>query len=222
MTTLFTDLFDEFLNTEISSLDLSKYTPPQLSNYLSILLKRAREEFFNFAFMNSGNQIPKMQDCVEFLSEEYDFSYTGSTFTTVLNPIPNSGSSFYIVVDDIQTTNYVYDGNGNLTINGMTNINHSISIIAYINGQFNQDLTFIEKSILIDWMGVLFQKDKIHEQKLFNLAIYGRDDSMGNQGNHIRALQGSYEYDRKSVIQKMISYTYLNDPNKLLGLGGKG
>lgn len=224
MATLFSDLFNEFLQTEVNSVDLAtKYTQPQLSNYLSILLKRAREEFFSFANINPPSTIPKMQDCIEFWSQEFNFTLTGATPTTTLNPIPNTGSLFYITVDGVATTNYTYtSGTGSITINGMSSSSHSIDIIAYVNGQFNQTLSFVEQGITIDWMGVIYQKDKIKQQRLFNLAITGRDDGMASQANHIRALQATYEYDRNKIMQRMYEYTYLSDPNKLSGMGGKG
>jgi len=232
MATLFIDLFDEFLQTEVSSLDLAKkYTQPQLSSYLSTLLKRAREEYYNFAIINPPSIIPKMQDCVEFWSQEYDFTYTGTSFTTIINPFPPIGSLYYIAVDGVavsnsscdDTDNASYDNtSGNLTVNMIRNTTHSVNIIFWLDGQFNQDLSLVEGGIIVDWLGVLFQKDKIREQKLYNLAITGRDDGMASQANHMRALQTTYAYDRKAIIQRMVDYTYLNDPNKLFGLGARG
>lgn len=225
MATLFTNIFDEFLQTEVSSITLSLYTPPQLSNYLSILLKRSREEFFQYALINPPSTIPKMQDCSEYWSEEYTFILTSATPTTTLNPIPVSGSLYYVTVDGVVVlnNNITYNsGTGNITISGMSNGSHSIDAIFYQNGQFNQTLSMEEIGIILDWMGVISQKNKIREEKLQALAIYGRDSQFGNQGNHIRELQKVFEYDRKSVIQRMLNYTHLSDPNKLSGMGVKG
>jgi len=63
LATLFSDLFNDFLQTEVSSIDLAtKYSQTQLTNYLTILLKRAREEFYNYVYNNGISVINKMDD----------------------------------------------------------------------------------------------------------------------------------------------------------------
>ena len=225
MITEFTEIFDEFLDTEIDSFDISKYSPPTLSKYLSNLLKRAREQVYNLLYKNSVIDINKMDDVVEFSNNEYDFSYTGITFTTTLNPIPILNSDFYITVDNQETniSDYIYDSTlGQITINNMTNALHSINIISYINGHFNQNLSLIEKGILVDWMGVFFLKDKIKSQRLYNITVYGVDYPEKSQANHLKALESIYNENKHDAEVKTLEYTYRNDPTNLHDLGARG
>lgn len=155
MTTPFSDLFNDFLQTEVSSIDLAtKYTQTQLTNYLTVLLKRAREDFSSYALINPPSTIPKMSDI------------------------------------DINNT------------------------------QFNQNLSLVESGIIVDLMGLVFLRDKIKEQKLYQQMIYG-EIKMYSQGQHLRELSNIYENSRKEVYQKIITYTYLSNPNPK-GLGAKG
>ena len=152
MATLFSDLFNEFLQTEVSSIDLAtKYTSEQLTDYLTVLLKRAREEFYQYVYNNDSNTINKMDDI------------------------------------DIDNT------------------------------QFNQDLSLVESGILTDLLGLIFLRDKIKEQRLFQQAIYG-EVKMYSQGQHLRELSNIYENSKKDVYQKMINYTYLSAKDKNKGL----
>ena len=156
LATLFSDLFNEFLQTEVSSIDLAtKYTEIQLTNYLTILLKRAREEFQQYVYNNAPITINKMDD------------------------------------------------------------------IDVANTQFNQDLSLVESGLIVDLMGMIYLKDKIREQKLIQMAIYG-DVKMYSQANHIKSLSDIYENSRKEVYQKIITYTYLSNKDNLSGLAGKG
>lgn len=222
-TTTFTSLFDSFLTTEISSLDILKYNPPQLSKYLSSILLRSRQEVYNLIYSPSNVIINKMDDVIEFYYNEYVFTYNGISFTQVLSPIPNAGSSFYITIDNIQTTSFTFDIPTNtLVISGMTNVLHSIDIIAYKDGQFNQTLSLVEQGILLDWMSVEFLKDKIKEQRLYSIAIYGKDFNEKSQANQLGALQKIYNDMRHDVITKCLEYTYRNNPLKYQGFGGRG
>lgn len=226
MATLFQTLFDEFLETEINSLDLSKYSPPYLSRYLTKLLTRAREEFYNLAYSNSGYTNNKMDDIVDFYNREYNFFVSSTpTESFLLSPNPVNGSEFYITNNDVElnSTDYIYnEETGIITINNLTEIDSEIIIISFKNGQFNQTLNLIEKSILIDWMGVIVQKDKIKEQKLYNMSLYGRDEGMGSQANHLKSLQNGYKEDRKNIETKTIEYTFRNSPDNLQGMGARG
>lgn len=223
MATLFKTLFDDFLSTEVNSLNLGNYSPPQLSNYLSILLKRSREEFYNYAYISGNSTIFKMDDVIEFYNQEYLYTFTGVTFTTTLSPLPNSGVSFYITVDGIATTNYTYiTSTGVLTLSNMSNLFHNIDVIAFLDGQFNQSLSLVEQGILTDLMATTFLKDKIKEQKLYNMALTGKDEGIKSQANHLIALNKIYREDKKDIEQRMYVYTYQSNPNQLKGLGAKG
>jgi hypothetical protein len=223
MPTLFNDIFDDFLETEISSINISNYSPPYLSNYLTKILKRSREEFYNMVFPNNGNILNKMDDIVDFYSEEYSFAVsTIPSEDFILTPIPETDSIFYVVVDDVETTDYVYDNIDTITINGLVDIGSVVDVIVYKNGQFNQTLTLIESSILIDWMGVIFMKDKIKEQKLYNQSIHGREEGMFSQANQLLALQKLYKDIRYDTEKKTLEYTFRNDPDKLIGFGKRG
>jgi hypothetical protein len=216
MSTLFTDIYDSFLETEVTSRDLLKYNPPLLSKYLNNLLERARSEFYNLAYSNPPNVNNKMEDITLFYLKDYtEESFNNSSLTVqLLNDTPID-SLFYITVNDDITTNYSYDSDTKIiTISELdTEITSNIVIYAYRNGIFNQTLTLIEKDILVDWMGVIYLKDKIKTQKLYNQSIYGKSEGQYSQANHLKELQSIYNDNKKSIITKTIEYTYRNAPD---------
>lgn len=222
--TKFEDLFDLFLDTEINSFDLSRYSPPRLAKYLSNLLKRARGECYNLVYSSDISGLSnKMTNCVDFSYNDYSFSFIGVTFNQVLNPTPTS-NNFYITVNGASTTNFSYDSIlGIITINGLSNtIVNNIEITSYENGHFNDDLTLIEQEIMVGWMGCIYLKDKVKEERLTKIAIYGKDYSQKSQGNHLMALEKTYRDNRKEMEEKTYEYTYRNNPNGFSGFGGRG
>lgn len=217
--TLFSDLFDIFLETEVTSKDLLKYNPPLLAKNLSLLLKRARSEFYNLAFPNPPSVINKMDDIINFYMENIEQNSTGvnSIQIQLLLETPTD-PQFFIEVNGNYTSNYIYDSLLKIvTINGLNpSLNNLIDLYCYKDGAFNQTLSLIEEDILVDWMGVVFLKDKIKTQKIYNQAIYGKDEGLYSQANHLKELQNTYNENRKAVITKSIEYTYRNITDKTL------
>lgn len=224
MSTSFEVLFDEFLNTEINSLTLSQYTPPTLSRYLTILLTRAREEFYNLVYSNSSSINNKMDDVIDYYSQEFNFTVVASTPTNIFNlsPLPKSGSNLYVTVNNVEITNYTYNSTtGNIQMDNLS-VGSEVQVVAFLNGQFNQTLSLIERGILTDWLGCLFLKDKIKQERLYNQAIFGKDEEMTSQANHLKSLNDIFNDALKNVKTKTFEYTYRNNPDHLSQLGAKG
>lgn len=220
MATQFSDLYDEFLQTEVEDTKLQSRTPDYLSFYLALLLKRARERFRDLAYRNSGFQLLKMEDVVESVRQTYDFSATGTSTTQTLSPAPPANAEFYVTVNNVVTTSFTFDsGTNEITITNMPNQTNTIYVGTYTDGQFNQTLNLTENGIIIDLMGNEYLKDKNKAEKHINQRVYGRDYGMHSQASHIKSITETYDLFDKRIAQRINLYTYRQSPDNLERLG---
>ena len=220
MATQFSDIYDEFLQTEVEDTKLQSRTPDYLSFYLALLLRRARERFRDLAYQNSGFELLKMEDVVESVRRTYDFSATGTSVIEILDPAPPTDAEFYVTVNSIATTSFTFNsGTNEITITNMPNQENTIYVGAYTDGQFNQDLNLTETGIVVDLMGNEYLKDKNKAEKHINQRVYGRDYGMHSQASHVKAIAETYDLFDKRIAQRINLYTYRQSPDNLEGLG---
>lgn len=225
--TYFENIFSIFLDTEVFSVDMALYTPPALFKYLTALLSRARGELNKFLYDNPNKNvnISKMEDIVDFTVYDYKYNFFGNVFNEKIVPKPEKGSFFYIVLDNgIVIENYIYDDDsGKLFLELEEDIEskHSLFIQAYRNGFFNQKLNSSEIDLVIEGMGVYFMKDKIKNQKIYDQAIFSKDNNMHSQANHLTALKKANKEDYDQWKQNAYVYTYQHSPDNLSKLAVK-
>ena len=211
MATPFTEIYDQFLETEIDDGSFALYTDDLFYKKLNSLLTRGREKFRDIIIANTGDITNKAEDVNDLQRQTYNLTFTGVSNTFTLNPAPPVGSDFYVSVNDVETTTFTFTAPDQLEITDMPNQENSIYVGAYVNGQFNQTLNLTEKGLFVDLMGLYYLKDKIKKETLIVHAVEGRDYShSGTQGNHIRALKETFEFTTKEVEQDIIMYAYRN------------
>lgn len=211
MATPYTEIFDQFLETEIDDGSFALLTDDLLYKRLTTLLDRAREKFRDIIIANTGELANKAESVIEFQRQTYSLTFTGTSNTFTLSPAPPTSSEFYVSVNGIQTTNFTFTSPDQLEVTNMPDQENDIYVGAYVNGQFNQTLNLTEKGLFVDLMGLYYLKDKIKKETLIVHAVEGRDYShSGTQGNHIRALKDQFEFTTKEVEQDIIMYAYRN------------
>lgn len=212
MATPFTELFDEFLQTEVDDEIYTTFTDDLAFKNLSLLLRRAREIFRDIILSETRSADNKAEDVVEFQRQTYNFQATGTSVTQVLSPDPPSNAIFFVSVNNIETTDFTFNsGTNEITINNMPNQTNDIYVGAYVNGQFNQTLNLTEIGIFVTLMGLVYLKDKIKKDTLLRHQLEGADyRHSGTQGNHIRALQATYNDKYRRMKQEIIMYAYRN------------
>ncbi len=221
MPTQFEAVFDEFLMREIDSAKILSYGIDLRFKLLSSLLFGARGMFRDEIFSNSGEVLNKCEDVVEFSRTTYNYSTSDPTFTVTLDPAPEDGSSLYIEVNDVETRNFTYDNSTNEVIIMGLGAQSSISVGAYKNGQFNQQLTLTEFELFVRIMGLVYLRDKIRADRVLCQVPYGRDWGLHSQASHLSQLQKTYKEDQDLIYKDIMLYTYRNDPNRLQNLGGE-
>lgn len=211
MATPFTEIFDQFLETEIDDGSFALIPDDLFYKKLSTLLKRSRNKFRDIILKNSTSITNKAEDVIEFQRETYNFTETGTSATVTLDPAPPTGSAFYVSVNDVETQNFTFTTPDQLEITDMPDQSNEIYVGAYVNGQFNQTLNLTEIGLFVDLMGLYYLHDKVKKETLIVHAVEGRDYShSGTQGNHIRALKDQLEFTTKEVEQDIIMYAYRN------------
>ena len=223
MATQFSVLFTDFLNNKVRDVNLAtRYTPDALSELLSGWLKDGRELFRDLAIEDETATIPKMEDVVESTRTIYEYSFTGTSNTTVLSPVPTVGSEFYATVNDEVWIDFSYDeGTNEMTINNAPDQLNTVDIGAYFDGQFNQTLNLTEQRVLVDIMQLVFSDVQVMNEKLLNQRVYGKDYGMHSQANHITSMERLTDIRYIRLVQRMNLYTYRQDPDELSGLGGR-
>lgn len=209
MATSFDDIYAQFENratdADVSSYDNLYYYQMYQS------LKYAIAEFKKGCYKD-------LNDRVNFSQNIYQFTGDGNTKDFVLNPIP-SESTFYISINGTQTTSYTFLVD---TISFFTApaLNDEIYIGCYDIGQFNETLNDEEISILADGLKVNLVSKNLYTTKQLSQMIYGNSIGMNSQANHNKTNRDIDEYMYKRWKQRMVDYTYYNDPDDLTGLMG--
>lgn len=216
MSTTFQSIYD--LNSVIKNDSRLQGKPKNLIYQLS----------YNYLFFAIGYFRKKcyqnLDDFTPFSQLEYGFIGSGSTNTYTLSPIPPLAyDGFFISVDDIECTSYTFDQTTNiLTINPIPPINSEVYVANYVIGKFNSViLNPTEMLILAEGMSVPFLKQQVNKDTLLNQMVYNSDGRIYSQSAHIDSVSKvSDEQFFKTVKSLINDYTYSENPNGYLGLGG--
>lgn len=211
MSTPFTELFEEFLITEINDSDFNSYSVDMRYNVLNNLLTRSREYFRDLIIENATGYDNKAEDISDFKRTTYSSVETGTTATITLIPPPTTDTpTIYVTINDEDYEKFTYNSTTNeVLIIGMPNQANSVFIEA-IDGRFNQTLTLTEKGIFVDIMGNIYLKDKIKQDIHVNQSIYGKDYGMHSQANQLKELQNIYKQNNDRIRQDIVMYTWRN------------
>lgn len=170
----------------------------------------------------------KSLEYIPFTQEEYYFIGNGTDNQFLLSPSPPSNSLFYVGVRE--NSDNSYDTNFSVTFDSITNIltisptpmlNYEVYVSAYIIGEFVEKLNNKECSILAQGMLVPYDQEQLQKQALLNQRVYGGSYKQYSQAEHIKQVKDVTENQYYKIVKAMINeYTYKQNPNKLLGLGG--
>ena len=127
-------------------------------------------------------------------------------------------------VNDIDTgITYEFNATTNIiTINPPPPLNAEIYIANYIIGQFNSVvLSPPEKVILSECMNVPFLKAFVNKSMLLNQMVFSSDFKSFAQSSHILAVSKVADEQYFKTVKSLINdYSYNENPNGVLGLGG--
>ena len=166
-----------------------------------------------------------LDDFVPFSQIEYSFIGNGSTKTFNLSPIPPTVyDGFYVSVNDVDTgITYGFDPTTNImTINPAPPLDAEIYIANYVIGQFNNvQLTLSEMVILAESCSVPYLKAFVQKSTLLSQMVYSSDFKIFSQGSHILAVSKVADEQYFKTVKSLINdYSYNENPNGVLGLGG--
>ena len=225
MATQFSDLYEQFLSRKVKDTNfISSFTPDFLSEFLFNLVNEGRQMLRDVIVEVATSSNNKMEDIVDSQRETYEYTFTGTSNTTVLSPTPPSSPNFYITVNDVvwSSDDFSFNsGNSELTINNAPSTGtNSVSVGAYTDGQFNNTLNLTEIGLVLDFMQLAYIDTQLTDEKLLNQRVFGNDYGLHSQANHIKALASDYDEKYKRLYQRVNLYTYRQDPDDLSGLGG--
>lgn len=200
---------------------LQKKTANQLYSLYYLYLTYAISYFTLDCYQNLEDNIP-------FSQQEYLFTSDGIDNQYLLSSTPIFGCKFYVGFREssdliyTQIFNYTFDSNTNIiTINNNPPLNYEVYISAYIIGQFNADLTTLEKSILSNGMLVPYSQEQEFKNSLLSQMVYGGTSKLYSQANHIREVKDVTNNQYFNVVKGMINeYSFKANPNGVKGLGG--
>jgi len=167
-----------------------------------------------------------LDDFTPFSQIEYsNFLADGAKNTFNLNPAPPTVyDGFYVSVNDIDTDiTYEFNASTNIiTINPVPPLDAEIYIANYVIGKFNNvQLTLSEMVILSESMNVPYLKAFVNKSMLLSQMVYSSDFKIFSQGSHILAVSKVADEQYFKTVKSLINdYSYNENPNGVLGLGG--
>ena len=157
----------------------------------------------------------------DFSQEIYEFTGDGATGEFTLSPDPPTGASFYVAVDDVETTGYTYDTDTKvLTITSVPALSSDVYIAGYVIGTFTETLNIDEQRILAEGMIIPFLESNIYMTKQLNQMIYGTPIGLHSQANHNKVNLSIKETAYNRLERMMIDYAFTNDSDDLADLVG--
>lgn len=162
-----------------------------------------------------------LNDIIEFQQQEYEFTGDGVNNKFVLDTKPPTNCDFYISVNS--SIDYTYSYNSTtleMTISPTPASSTDIYIAGYIIGKFNNTLNIKEKIILAKAMNIPWLEEKRNKEELLRQSILTNDYKRSSQAEHIHQLNLSIEQSWKDVKSLINDYSFKQNPNNLLGLGG--
>lgn len=222
MATSFSGFFEEFLNRKAKDINfVNSFTPDYLSVFLSDLIMESREMLRDLVVEISGSDANKMEDVTESSRSIYEYNFTGTSDTRVLNPPPATNSQFYVQLNGIPHADFSFnESNNEMTINNAPDGDNSVYIGAYFDGQFNNSLNLTERGLILDFMQLAYIDTQVVKEKLLNQRVYGKDYGMHSQAAHIKSMESLYDMKYRRLYQRVMMYTYRQDPDELRRLGG--
>lgn len=221
----FDKIYELFLDTEVNSQSLADMDSYSLSKYLKSLIFMARSELYASIYSNKDAKIPIMEDITEFETFNFYFKYSNSPLF-ILEPIVPQGYNLQIILNNVELDygmEYTYDWNtGELEILKPLFFGDKISVTAFKNPIFNQELNIMEIGLLVVWMGVVFLRDKLKDQKVYNFTVFGKEDKVYAQSNFMKELKDSLKEAETLAKQKTVEYTYKLHPEHLRPMVVKG
>lgn len=172
-----------------------------------------------------------LYDLVPFSLTEYSFTGDGENNIFELTSVPEDlvDPSFYIALQtDCNSEpriveDYTWDSKNNAII--LTSVTPTqgelVTINLYEIGQFNSDLTYIEKTILAKAMNIPYYEEQITNSKILNFAVYGGSVKMHSQAEHIKTLEAAFRTAKREVEGDISRYAYNTAPVGLPGLGAR-
>lgn len=164
---------------------------------------------------------------VEYSRQIYEFAGDGITTIFNLSPSPQTSAEFYVEVDGVKLDDDKYSFNDitdDLTFvtapPAPSDGDDNIYIGTYILGEFTADLNIQEKQILSEAMIIPYTKEKLNRESLLLQKVYSRDLGIYSQANHIKSLNEILQRQIEETDQKIMMYSYKQDPDDLEGMGG--
>lgn len=222
--TSFDYIYQIFLDTEVSSQNLLNLDDYDLSNQLQSILLQARAELYYYLYSNKGTSLNIVEDITEYTTYFDNFVFSTSYSFTSTNNFDDT-YSIVIYVNDIlldeanYTVNFVTK---TFTITSALSVGDRIQIIEYKNPIFNQTLDLSQIGLIVIWMGVVFLRNKLKDQKVYNFTIFGVEDKFASQANQMKELKESLKEAEKLAKDKTMQYTYIANPLMATNLIVKG
>lgn len=180
-------------------------------------------QYLSFAISYFSDDCYKdLDNIIPFSMREYEFTGNGVDNKFILDTAPPTDCKFYISVDLDSDYTYFYDDETlEITITPTPPNLGGIYIAGYIIGEFIETLNMKEKIILAEGMCVPWLEEKRNKEELLSQSISTNDYKRTSQAEHIHQLNISLDNQYWKNVKSMINeYTFKQEPNSLLGLGG--
>ena len=171
-----------------------------------------------------------LTDYIPFTSVKYSFTGNGVDNIFQLTPAPELDMTpeFYIGVQAAcgqpvtVISKYQWDNENNtLTLDSAPLPGSNIEIVVYQSGQFNEDLSIDEKTILADAMNIPYFEEAISNRKILDFTVYGGSIKMHSQAEHEKVLLSALSEQRNLVMGEISNYSYRTAPFGYAGLGAR-
>jgi len=180
-------------------------------------------QYLSFAISYFSDDCYKnLDNIIEFSMKEYEFTGDGINNKFVLDTAPPTDCEFYISVNLDSAYTYSYNKDTlEITITPTPSNLGEIYVAGYIIGEFTDTLNMKEKIILVEGMCVPWLEEKRNKEELLSQSVSTSDYKKTSQAEHIHQLNISVDNQYWKNVKSMINeYTFKQDPNSLLGLGG--
>lgn len=159
-------------------------------------------------------------DYVPYREQSYQYIGDGIDNEFMLSPTPPIVyPDLYIAIKNpeekeftvINQNDYEYEStNCVVTFKNIPLEGAIIKIVAYLDGQFNVELSINEKTILAEGMNIPFLEKNQNNTQLLTQIVYGGTMKIYSQGEHMKQLGNIVNSQRDYVNNLIVNYSYRN------------
>lgn len=173
--------------------------------------------------------IAKVLDYIPYQELAYEFIGNGTDNQFLLEPTPPENCLFYVAYKENANSEYIelnssqftYDSDLNiLTVNILPELIYELVVVAYVIGQFNDELDFREKNILAEGMNLPYLEETTNDYRLRKQMIYNDSSRIHSQAEQQRVNSQVEEIQRIKIDRLIADYSYRSNREKYGGLSG--